>query len=168
MLVIRLRRTGKKKKPSFRVIVAEKTMPIYGRFVDIVGNVNLQVQPKQININKDKALSWMEKGAKPTQTVSRLMIKTGILKEEDVVKKPDKKRLKKKEAKLEKGTEEKVKESQPAAGEPKTEKPLTKEGKNKEDEPLEEVSKKEEETSQNETKESKAEITEKEEPKDQN
>lgn len=99
MLVIRLRRTGKKKKPSFRVVVAEKTMPIYGRFVDIIGNVNLQVQPKVININKEKALEWMKKGAKPSGTVARLMVKTGILKEEDIEKKPDKKRLKKKEMK---------------------------------------------------------------------
>ena len=100
MLVIRLRRTGKKKRPSFRVIVAEKTMPIYGRFVDIIGNVNLQVQPKTINIDKEKALEWIKKGAKPSDTVARLMIKEGILKEEDVEKKPDKKRLKKKDQKI--------------------------------------------------------------------
>lgn len=97
MLVIRLRRTGKKKKPSFRVIVAEKTMPIYGRFVDIIGNVNLQAQPKVINIDKDKALDWIKKGAKPSDTVARLLVKVGALKEEDIVRKPDKKRSKKKE-----------------------------------------------------------------------
>lgn len=106
MLVIRLRRTGKKKKPSFRVIVAEKTMPIYGRFVDIIGNVNLQSDPKVININKEKALDWIKKGAKPSHSVARLMVKQGILKEEDVKMNPEKKRPKKKEMKKEEPAKE--------------------------------------------------------------
>jgi len=105
MLVIRLRRTGKKKKPSFRVVVAEKTMPIYGRFVDIIGNVNIKSDPKVINIDKEKVLGWIKKGAKPSHTVARLMIKQGILKEEDVKMTPEKKRIKKKELKAEKGGE---------------------------------------------------------------
>ncbi|NTU69883.1 30S ribosomal protein S16 [bacterium] len=97
MLVIRLRRTGRTKKPSFRVIVAEKSMPIYGRFVDIIGNVNLLSNPKVIEINKEKALDWMKKGAQPSETVARLMVKAGILKKEDLNWGPDKKSKKKKD-----------------------------------------------------------------------
>lgn len=97
MLVIRLRRTGRTKKPNFRVVVAEKDMPIYGRFVDIIGNVDLLANPKIINIDKDKALDWMKKGAQPSETVARLMVKSGILKKDDLNWKPDKKSKKKKD-----------------------------------------------------------------------
>ncbi|MEM4261281.1 MAG: 30S ribosomal protein S16, partial [Candidatus Woesearchaeota archaeon] len=97
MLVIRLRRTGRTKKPNFRVVVAEKDMPIYGRFVDIIGNIDLLSNPKVININKDKALDWIKKGAQPSETVARLMVKAGILKKEDLNWKPDKKSKKKKD-----------------------------------------------------------------------
>jgi small subunit ribosomal protein S16 len=117
MLVIRLRRTGRTKKPSFRVIVAEKTMPIYGRFVDIIGNVNLLSNPKVIEINKEKALDWMKKGAQPSETVARLMVKAGILKKEDLNWKPDKKAKKKKEDTKE---EEKKPEVAPADKEEKS------------------------------------------------
>ncbi len=101
MLVIRLRRTGRKKAPKFRVVVAEKTMPIYGRFVDIIGQVDLQAESKVIEINKEKAQDWMKKGAQPTDTVARLMVKAGILKKDDLNWKPDKKRKKRAEAKKE-------------------------------------------------------------------
>lgn len=101
MLVIRLRRTGRKKTPRFRVVVAERDMPIYGRFVDIIGNVDLQSNPKSVVIDKEKALEWMKKGAQPSDTVARLMVKEGILKKEDLNWGPDKNRKKKADEKKE-------------------------------------------------------------------
>lgn len=129
MLVIRLRRTGRIKKPSFRVVVAEKDMPIYGRFVDIIGNVNLLSDPKVIEINKEKALDWMKKGAQPSETVARLMVKVGILKKEDLNWKPDKKTKKKKDEGKE---EEKKPEVAPADKQEKVAEIATKEASLKE------------------------------------
>lgn len=122
MLVIRLRRTGRKKTPRFRVIVAERDMPIYGRFVEIIGHADFQSNPKVVKIDKEKALDWMKKGAKPSDTVARLMVREGILDKEDLNWKPDKKRKKRAEAKKEASeSTDKPKEDKKLVGESDTE-----------------------------------------------
>lgn len=79
MLRIRLRRVGAKNRPSYRVVVADSRSPRDGRFVDIVGHYSPIDNPEQVTINKDKVTSWLGKGAQPSDTVRRLLGKTGIM-----------------------------------------------------------------------------------------
>ncbi|MGI6103171.1 MAG: 30S ribosomal protein S16 [Patescibacteria group bacterium] len=76
MLRIRLRRTGKKHQPHYRLVVAEHTAPIQGKFVDIVGHYN--PRSKELVVKTDEATAWMDKGAKPSNTVARLFTKHGM------------------------------------------------------------------------------------------
>ena len=77
MLRIRLRRVGKKKQPSYRVVIADIRSPRDGRFVDKVGFYNPLTDPPTVNIDQDKLQSWMKKGAIPSESVQRLLnIKT--------------------------------------------------------------------------------------------
>lgn len=76
MLVIRFRRQGKKNKPTYRVVVAEHSWPINGKFVDELGAYNPHT--KAASLNKERAVEWMNKGAKPSNSVSRLFDKEKI------------------------------------------------------------------------------------------
>ena len=78
MLKIRLRRTGAKKKPSYRVVVAESTAPRDGRFIEILGHYNPLTEPSTFQVNADKVKDWLQKGAQPTDRVARLLAKSGI------------------------------------------------------------------------------------------
>ena len=79
MLRIRLRRIGAKKKPSYRLVVADIRAPRNGAFVDIIGHYDPMTQPETIVIQEEKALRWLHQGAKPTDTTARLLGKAGIL-----------------------------------------------------------------------------------------
>jgi len=79
MLKIRLRRVGAKKKPSYRLVVADVRSPRNGAFVDIIGHYDPLTEPKTIVIKEEKALHWLRQGAKPTDTTARLLGKAGIL-----------------------------------------------------------------------------------------
>jgi len=79
MVKIRLRRTGSKKQPSYRVVVADIRAPRDGAFIEIVGHYNPRTEPETVVIDKEKALYWLGKGAQPTDTVARLLTKSGIL-----------------------------------------------------------------------------------------
>jgi len=79
MLKIRLRRTGAKKQPSYRLVVADINSPRDGAFVDIIGHYNPMTEPATIVIEEEKALHWLRQGAKPTETTARLLGKAGIL-----------------------------------------------------------------------------------------
>jgi len=72
MLVIRLRRIGKKNKPSYRIVAAEHTAPIGGKFIDDLGFYNPHT--KKVNILTDKVMSWLDKGALPSNTVAKLLV----------------------------------------------------------------------------------------------
>jgi len=76
---IRLRRVGAKKKPSYRLVVADVRSPRNGAFVDIIGHYDPLTEPKTIVIKEEKALHWLRQGAKPTDTTARLLGKAGIL-----------------------------------------------------------------------------------------
>ena len=79
MLRKRLRRVGKKKQPSYRVVVADARSPRDGRFVDKVGFYNPLTDPPTVNIDQEKLESWIKKGAVPTESVQRLLnIKTEV------------------------------------------------------------------------------------------
>ena len=75
---IRLTRKGLKKKPFYRVVVADSRSPRDGRIIEEIGYYNPISEPKEIKIDDEKAKNWMSKGAKPTDTVAKLFEKTGI------------------------------------------------------------------------------------------
>jgi small subunit ribosomal protein S16 len=79
MLKIRLRRVGAKKKPSYRLVVADVRAPRDGAFVDIIGHYDPLTDPKTLVVKEEKALHWLRQGAKPTVTTARLLGKAGIL-----------------------------------------------------------------------------------------
>ncbi|MBM2812843.1 MAG: ribosomal protein, partial [Chloroflexi bacterium] len=71
MLRMRLRRTGAKKQPKYRVVIAEARSPRDGAFVDSIGYYDPLTEPATIKIDRDKALGWIAKGAQPSDTVQR-------------------------------------------------------------------------------------------------
>ena len=79
MVRIRLRRTGKKKQPSYRVVVADSEFPRDGRFIENIGFYNPRSDPPTIEIETDRALYWLGQGAQPSDPVARLLHKQGIL-----------------------------------------------------------------------------------------
>jgi small subunit ribosomal protein S16 len=78
MLKIRLARVGKKKQPSYRVVVAESHFPRDGRFVEIVGIYNPRTEPTTFQVDADKVRGWLNKGAQPTERVQKLLKAQGI------------------------------------------------------------------------------------------
>jgi len=76
---IRLRRTGATKRPNYRVVVADSTSPRDGRFIEIVGHYNPLVEPAEVVVKADRIRYWLSVGAKPTDTVERLLKKSGVL-----------------------------------------------------------------------------------------
>lgn len=80
---MRLSRAGAKKKPFYHVVVADSRMPRDGRFIELVGRYNPREEPSFIEINSDKALKWLAKGAQPSQTVENLLKISGVRQEFD-------------------------------------------------------------------------------------
>lgn len=73
MLRIRLRRVGKKGKPSYRIVVAEASAPRDGAYVEWIGNYDPMVDPPAYNIKMDRAREWLGKGAQPSDAVQRIL-----------------------------------------------------------------------------------------------
>ena len=73
MLRIRLRRVGKKKQPSYRVVVADARTPRDGRFVEQVGHYDPLTDPSTIKLSMDRVRHWIGQGAQPSDTVARLI-----------------------------------------------------------------------------------------------
>ncbi|MBQ9325400.1 MAG: 30S ribosomal protein S16 [Clostridia bacterium] len=76
---IRLKRMGMKKKPFYRVVVADERFPRDGRFIEELGYYNPMTNPAEINIKADRAQHWLSVGAQPTETVRVLLKKTGAI-----------------------------------------------------------------------------------------
>ena len=76
---IRLKRMGMKKKPFYRVVVADDRFPRDGRFIEELGYYNPMTQPAEIKIDGEKAKYWVGVGAQPTDTVRILLKKTGVI-----------------------------------------------------------------------------------------
>ena len=70
---LRLMRMGKRKQPTYRVVAADSRSPSNGRFIEIVGTYQPREDPSVINIDNDKAVDWLRKGAKPTERVEKLL-----------------------------------------------------------------------------------------------
>jgi len=79
MVRIRLRRTGLKGQPSYRVVVADKESPRDGRFLEILGHYNPRTEPATLEVNEERVYDWMSKGAQPSESVAQLFKTAGIL-----------------------------------------------------------------------------------------
>lgn len=77
---IRLKRMGAKKKPFYRVIVADSRSPRDGKFIEELGYYNPLKEPSEIKIDAEKAEKWLSNGAQPTDTVKNLFKRAGIVK----------------------------------------------------------------------------------------
>ncbi len=78
---IRLNRMGAKKRPFYRVVVADSRAPRDGRFIEIIGHYNPIANPTELVVDADKAKDWLKKGAQPSDTVKRLLKKVGVITE---------------------------------------------------------------------------------------
>jgi small subunit ribosomal protein S16 len=78
MVRIRLRRVGKRKQPHYRVVVADSRFKRDGRFIEILGQYNPLTNPSEINLDADKTLEWLRKGAQPSESVVALLKRTGV------------------------------------------------------------------------------------------
>lgn len=76
---IRLKRMGAKKRPFYRVVVADSRTPRDGRFIEEIGYYDPATEPATIKIDEEKALQWLTDGAKPSDTAKSLLKKQGIM-----------------------------------------------------------------------------------------
>ena len=79
MVRIRLRRTGAKNNPAYRLVVADQNSPRDGAFIETIGHYLPTRQPAVVEINEAKAREWLGKGAQPSETCASLLKKKGIL-----------------------------------------------------------------------------------------
>ena len=76
---IRLTRVGATKQPTYRVVVADSRSARDSRAIETIGHYNPRTEPVEVNIDAEKAKSWLTKGAQPSDTVVRLFRNAGIL-----------------------------------------------------------------------------------------
>jgi small subunit ribosomal protein S16 len=76
---MRLQRHGSKKRPFYFIVVADARAPRDGKFIQKVGTYNPLTVPAQIQLDRQKALEWLHKGAQPTDTVRRILSFKGVL-----------------------------------------------------------------------------------------
>jgi small subunit ribosomal protein S16 len=79
MVKIRLRRMGAKKRPFYRVVVADSRSPRDGKYIDELGYYDPTKDPAVIKIDEEKAIRWIFNGAQPTDTARSLLRKSGVL-----------------------------------------------------------------------------------------
>jgi len=75
---IRLMRVGKKKQPTYRVVVADARSPRDGRFIEILGQYAPRHEPSVVTIDSDRALHWLQNGAQPTEGAAKLLQIAGV------------------------------------------------------------------------------------------
>jgi small subunit ribosomal protein S16 len=78
MVRIRLRRSGGRKDPHWRIVVADRRSPRDGRSIETIGDYHPREEPSLIEIDEERARHWLERGARPTATVARLLRAKGI------------------------------------------------------------------------------------------
>jgi small subunit ribosomal protein S16 len=76
-LVIRLRRHGGRKKPFFRIVVADSRSPRDGRFVDQLGTYDPATDPPKVSLQQEDTQRWLKAGARPSDTVKKLIKQAG-------------------------------------------------------------------------------------------
>ena len=75
---IRLKRMGAKKRPFYRVIVADARAPRDGRFIETLGTYNPLTKPAEVQLKTERVQLWLERGAQPSDTVKRLFAQQGL------------------------------------------------------------------------------------------
>jgi small subunit ribosomal protein S16 len=75
---IRLKRMGAKKKPFYRIVVADSRFPRDGRFIEELGYYNPTTKPTTFEVDAEKVQQWVSKGAKPSDTVKALLERAGL------------------------------------------------------------------------------------------
>ncbi len=90
MVKIRLRRTGAKKQPSYRVVVTDSRSPRDGKFIENIGHYNPRTEPPTVEVDAERALYWLSVGAQPSEAVKRMLDKMGILAQVPAVRKGEK------------------------------------------------------------------------------
>lgn len=76
---IRLKRMGQKKRPFYRVVVADSRSPRDGKFIEEIGTYNPVSEPKEFKVDNEKAKQWIKNGAKPTSIVEKLFNDNNVL-----------------------------------------------------------------------------------------
>ena len=89
MVRIRLRRMGAKKKPFYRIVVADQRSPRDGRFIENIGTYDPMTDPPTVQIKSERAGHWLSVGAQPSEAVARLLKKSGITDEQGKLKAVD-------------------------------------------------------------------------------
>lgn len=77
-VAIRLRRSGAKKRPFYRIVVADSRTRLGGKYIDSLGYYN-PIPPEQLEMDVDKAVDWLNRGAQPSDTVRSLLVKSGAI-----------------------------------------------------------------------------------------
>ncbi|MCO4472917.1 ribosomal protein S16 [Streptococcus infantarius subsp. infantarius] len=77
---IRLTRMGSKKKPFYRINVADSRTPRDGRFIETVGIYNPLIEENQVSLKEERVLEWLSKGAQPSDTVRNILSREGVMK----------------------------------------------------------------------------------------
>lgn len=76
---IRMKRMGSKKRPFYRIVVADSRSPRNGRFIQQVGYYNPLTEPVDLKLEEEVIMDWLQKGAQPSDTVRNLLSKQGIM-----------------------------------------------------------------------------------------
>jgi len=79
LLRIRLSRIGKKKKPAYRLVVADQRAPREGAFLKIIGTYNPLTNPATLTVKEEEAVYWLQKGAQPSDTAAKLLTRAGVM-----------------------------------------------------------------------------------------
>ena len=77
---IRLKRMGSKKRPFYRIVVADSRSPRDGRFIETVGTYNPVTDPEQVTLKEEAIMNWLSNGAQPSDTVRNILSKQGVMK----------------------------------------------------------------------------------------
>ena len=85
MLKIRLRRMGSKKRPSYRIVVADSRSPRDGKFIEVIGLYDPLTDPATIRLNEERAKHWLSVGAQPTETVRDILRKAELVGDDPIL-----------------------------------------------------------------------------------
>ncbi len=79
MLKIRLKRTGKRNQPHYRIVVMESSQPRDGKSIEEIGYYNPRENPSVFDLDKKRAKYWLDNGAQPTDTIAQYFVKEGLI-----------------------------------------------------------------------------------------
>jgi small subunit ribosomal protein S16 len=79
LLRIRLSRVGKRKQPSYRIVVTDQRNPRAGAHKEIIGHYNPLTNPATLNMKEDRVIYWLQNGAQPSETAAKILSKAGLM-----------------------------------------------------------------------------------------